>query len=134
MISAVTQSLPTKPGARESDHAILANFLSPHKNQKQREKFESNRAKKIIRIPGGVVSHQNISHKIMGHGFFLTLKEKKTKNKPQTRILKTGLFLFKNRSQIEAFSDESYEISSPAYLFCVCVYVCVSFSVMSKSL
>ena len=85
MISAVTQSLPTKPGARESDHAILANFLSPHKNQKQR--FESNRAKKIIRIPGGVVSHKNISHKIMGHGFFLTLKEKqKTKNKKQKNL------------------------------------------------
>ena len=77
MISAATQSLPTKPGARESDHAILANFLSPHKNQKQREKFESNRAKKIIRIPGGVVSHQNINHKTMGHGFSSMLKKKK---------------------------------------------------------
>ena len=29
MISAVTQSLFTKCGAREPEHAILANFLSP---------------------------------------------------------------------------------------------------------
>ena len=59
----------------ESDYAILATFLSPHENQKkkkkEREKFKSNRVKKIMKIPGGVVSHQNISHETMGRGFFL---------------------------------------------------------------
>lgn len=77
----MAQSLPTKPGARESDHAILVNFLSLHKNQKEREKFKSNRAKKIIRIPGGVVSHQNINHKTMGHGFFFNVERGGKKKK-----------------------------------------------------
>lgn len=82
----MAQSLPTKPGARESDHAILANFLSPHKNQKQREKFESNRAKKIIRVPGGVVSHQNINHRTMCHGFFLQCRKGKKKTNKKLRV------------------------------------------------